>query len=199
MFKLYSMEKAKRVGSDHSDLIESICAPYRLPSACLKAILLMEIPEIDLTDLFADTIVWLNWLRYSLTHRYNPERHTRNPLRKFDSSTGYGQIFSRVAIEAILFARSRGIPVDAGISGELSPVRPEDLRRVWLRLNHEPVFNLNCSALNLLHAAFQMTGRVDFGQYTEEELKLIFTRYNGNVKQISAYGEKAYRYYLNFL
>ncbi|MBR2703373.1 MAG: hypothetical protein IKE47_04335, partial [Oscillospiraceae bacterium] len=63
----------------------------------------------------------------------------------------------------------------------------------------EPVFNLKCSALNLLHAAFQMTGRVDFGQYTEEELKLIFTRYNGNVKQISAYGEKAYRYYLNFL
>ena len=160
MFKLYSMEKAKRIVSDQSDLIESICAPYRLPSACLKAILLMEIPEIDLTDLFADTIVWLNWLRYSLTHRYNPERHTQNPLRKFDSSTGYGQIFSRVAIEAILFARSRGIPVDAGISGELSPVRPEDLRRVWLRLNHEPVFNLNCSALNLLHAAFQMTGRV---------------------------------------
>ena len=38
MFKLYSMEKAKRIVSDQSDLIESICAPYRLPSACLKAI-----------------------------------------------------------------------------------------------------------------------------------------------------------------
>ncbi|MBR2799436.1 MAG: hypothetical protein IKE04_00870, partial [Oscillospiraceae bacterium] len=80
MFKLYSMEKAKRIVSDQSDLIESICAPYRLPSACLKAILLMEIPEIDLTDLLVDTIVRLNWLRFFMTHRYNPERHTRNPL-----------------------------------------------------------------------------------------------------------------------
>ena len=112
----------------------------------------------------------------------------------------FGTIASGSSGNCAYLGTSRtAILVDAGISGELSPVRPEDLRRVWLRLNHEPVFNLNCSALNLLHAAFQMTGRVDFGQYTEEELKLIFTRYNGNVKQISAYGEKAYRYYLNFL
>lgn len=197
MLKLYSIKKAQRIISDHSDLIDSICTSYHLPSACLKAILLMEIPEIDLIDVVADTSVMLNWLRYSLSHSYNPERHTRNPLRKFDSSTGYGQIFSRVAIEAILFARSRGIPVDAGISGELSPARPDDLRRVWLRLNRDPVFNLRCSALNLLHAAFQMTGRVDFEHYTDEEMKMIFTRYNGNVKKISAYGEKAFQYYKN--
>ena len=197
MLKLYSVKKAQSIISDYSDLIDSICTSYHLPSACLKGILLMEIPEIDLMDIFADTSVMLNWLRYSLSHSYNPERHTRNPLRKFDSSTGYGQIFSRVAIEAILFARSRGIPVDAGISGELSPARPDDLRRVWLRLNRDPAFNLRCSALNLLHAAFQMTGRVDFEHYTDEEMKMVFTRYNGNVKQISAYGEKAFQYYKN--
>ncbi|MBP5743310.1 MAG: hypothetical protein J6W44_00170 [Oscillospiraceae bacterium] len=199
MIKLYSMEKTKRILSVHSDLIDSICTLYHLPSACLKAILLMEIPEIDLMDLLADASVRLNWFRYSLTHSYAPERHTRNPLRKYDSSTGYGQIFSRVAIEAVLFARSRGIPVDIGLSGDLSPSRPEDLQRVWLRLHRDTVFNLNCAALNLLHAAFQMTGRLDFVHYTEEEMKLVFTRYNGNVKQISAYGEKAYRYYLNCL
>jgi hypothetical protein len=159
----------------------------------------MEIPEIDLMDLAADASVRLNWLRYSMTCSYNPERHTRNPLRKFDSSTGYGQIFSRVAIEAIQFARSRGIPVNIGITGDLSPTRPEDLMRVWLRLNRDPVFNLNCSALNLLHAAFQMTGRIDFEHFTDEEMKMIFTRYNGNVKQISAYGEKAFQYYLKCL
>ena len=199
MLKLYSTKKAQKIISERSNLIDSICAFYRLPSACLKAIMLMEIPEIDLMDVVADTSVRLNWLRYSLIHSYNPERHTRNPLRKFDSSTGYGQIFSRVAIEAIQFARSRGIPVDVGIAGELSPSRPEDLRLVWLRLNRDPVFNLNCSALNLLHSAFQMTGRIDFDHYTQDEMKLIFTRYNGNLKQISAYGEKAYQYYLKCL
>ena len=195
MLKLYSIKKAQRIIADHSDQIESICALYHLPSACLKAILLMEIPEIDLMDVVADTSVGLNWLRYSITHSYNPERHTRNPFRKFDSSTGYGQIFSCVAIEAIQFAKSRGIPVDSGIAGELSPSSPEDLSRVWFRLNRDPGFNLNCSALNLLHAAFQMTGRVDFEHFTDEEMKMVFTRYNGNVKQISAYGEKAFQYY----
>ena len=44
-----------------------------------------------------------------------------------------------------------------------------------------------------------MTGRIDFEHYTPEEMKLIFTRYNGNLKQISPYGEKAYQYYLNCL
>ena len=199
MLKLYSMKKARKIISDRSDLIDSICAFYCLSSACLKAIMLMEIPEIDLMDLLADASVRFNWLCYSFTQRYDPERHTRNPLHKFDSSTGYGQIFSRVAIEAIQFAENRGIPVFAGVSGTLSPTNPEDLRQVWLRLNRNPVFNLSCSALNLLHAADQMTGRIDFEHYTPEEMKLIFTRYNGNLKQISPYGEKAYQYYLNCL
>ena len=199
MIKLYSIKKAQRIISARSDLIDNICALYCLPSACLKAIMLMEIPEIDLMDLLADATVRLNWLRYTFTHRYDPERHTRNPLRKFDSSTGYGQIFSRVAIEAILFAESRGIPIFTNVPGRLSPSRPEDLQRVWLRLHRDPVFNLSCSALNLLHAAFQMTGRIDFEHYTEDEMKLIFTRYNGNVKQVSAYGEKAFQYYVNCL
>ena len=175
---------------------------YLFLTAVIKAVLYKEITDIDVFDPLADAIVAFNWQRVHLLNHLPDLEGSQNKssfFRKFDSSTGYGQIFSRVAIEAILFARSRGIPVDVGITGELSPVRPEDLRRVWLHLNCEPVFNLKCSALNLLHAAFQMTGRVDFGQYTEEELKLIFTRYNGNVKQISAYGEKAYRYYLNYL
>lgn len=195
MLTLYSPQMARKIVAENAALIENICAPYHLPSACLKAILLMEIPQIDLKDLIADVTVNLNWQRYSLTKRYSPDRHTRNPFRKFDSSTGFGQIFAQVAIDAILFAESMGLPVFLGISGELFPFRPEDVKRVWKRLKHDKVFNLSCSALNLLHAAFQMTGRIDFENYTDEELKLIFSRYNGNVRTISAYGEKAFQYY----
>lgn len=198
MLKLYSLEKAKKMIREHDVLIRNICASYNLPAACLKAILLMEIPQIDLADVAADAAVRLNWLRYSLGARYAPERHTRNPLKKYDSSTGFGQIFSQVAIDAILFAEGQGIPVYTGTPKELYPFRPDDLKQVWTRLNRDEVFNLSCSALNLLHAAFQMTGSTDLKTAGEEELKLTFSRYNGNVRKVSAYGEKAYSYYLYY-
>ena len=195
MIKLYNIKKAREIVRDNHVLIGRICTSCRIPPAYLEAVLLTEIPEIDLFDFFADSAVALNWLRYSLFRSYEPEKHTRNPLRKFDSSTGYGQIFSRVAIEALLFARSRGIPAGECITGELSPENPDDLRRVWFRLRHDKAFNMTCSALNLVSAADQMTGRIGFDGYTPEEIKLMFSRYNGNVRHITAYGEKAYEYF----
>ena len=41
-----------------------------------------------------------------------------------------------------------------------------------------------------------MTGRIEFDGYSPEEIKLIFSRYNGNVRHITAYGEKAYAYFV---
>ena len=198
MLKLYRVRTAQRIIKNLDVLIENICASCHLPPACLKAVLMMELPEIDLLDLAADAAVRLNWLRRSLGGSYRPERHTRNLLSKFDSSTGYGQIFSQVAIEAILFARSMGIPEYTGLPQELYPFRPEDLELVWKRLNRDRVFNLSCAALNLLHAAYQMTGSVDLASAGEEALKLTFSRYNGNVKKVTAYGEKAWSLYLAF-
>ena len=135
------------------------------------------------------------WIWHSLFHRFTLDRHTRNPFRKFDSSTGYGQIFAQVAIEAILFARDQRIPLFTGTKDDLYPLNPDDLREVWKRLHSDRVFNLSCAALNIIHAAYQKTGRIDFDGYSETEIKMIFTRYNGNVKKISEYGERAYRYY----
>ena len=193
---IYSLERAGKIVAENTALIEQICASYRLPPAYLKAVLLTEIPEIDLMDVLADTVVRINWARYSVFHTYRNERHTRNPLRKFDSSTGYGQIFAQVAIEAILFAKSAGIVTERDFPGDYSPSDPEDLQRVWMRLNRDTAFNLSCTALNIIHAAYQMTGRTDFKSFREEEKKLIFSRYNGNVSYITAYGERAFGNYL---
>ncbi len=196
MIKLYSPEKTEAILAENNALIENVCAACGIPSAYLKAILRMELPEIDLFDVATDALVSFNWVRYSLGRSFVLDRHTHDPLRKFDSSTGYGQIFSQVAIEAILFAQRERIPVDLGITGKLFPTDPDDLRRIWRRLHRDRVFNLSCAALNILHSAWQMTGRLDFDGYSEEEKIMIFTRYNGNAKKISLYGEKAYRYYL---
>lgn len=198
MLRLYGQRKTRKIITDNHDLIENICAFYQVPSAYLKSILLMELSETNLFDLLADTLVSCNWLRYSKGGRFGLDRHTHNPLMKYDSSTGYAQIFSQVAIEAILFAESEGIPLNLGLSGDLFPFNPDDLERIWKRLRNDRVFNLSCAVLNIIHAAFQMTGRVDFDSYDEEEIKMILTRYNGNAQKISEYGEKAYRYYMDF-
>ena len=199
VLNLYGQNRTKKLIDQNSALIENICASYHLPPAYLKAVLRMELPEINVFDALADVLVALNWGRYSLFGSFDLERHTRNPLRKFDSSTGYGQIFAQVAIEAILFAQSRKIPLFLGVSDELFPFRPNDLKRIWARLHHDKVFNLSCAALNIIHAAFEMTGRIDFEGYNEREIKMTLSRYNGNAQIISPYGEKAYLFYLEYI
>ena len=57
---------------------------------------------------------------------------------------------------------------------------------------------MTAAALNLLSAAEEKTGRIDFPSYSPEELKLIFTRYNGTVPHITPYGEAVYRHYLRY-
>ena len=174
LFHLYSQDSARKIIDQNSALIDSICNSYHLPSAYLNAILRMELPELNLFDKLADVLVAFNWARYKLFGTFDLERHTRNPLKKFDSSTGYAQIFAQVAINA-------------------------DLKLTWTRLHRDKVFNLSCAALNLIHAAFERTGRIDFGGYNEREIKMILSRYNGNAELISPYGEKAYLYYLEYV
>ena len=38
----------------------------------------------------------------------------------------------------------------------------------------------------------------DLTQADNEELKLCFSRYNGNVRKVTAYGEQAFLYYLEY-
>ena len=198
MFRIYSKKKAEIIIFSNSGLISRICASCKIPEAFLKAVLMMEIPDIDLFDYLADAAVSMNWLRYMLFQSYQPVRHTKNPFRKYDSSTGYGQIFARVAIEAISFAQRRGIIMEPIIPENLSAEHPDDLRKIWFRLNRNREFNLTCCALNLYHCADQMTGKTNFYAFTPDDIKLIFSRYNGNVNKITPYGEKAYQYYQEF-
>lgn len=197
MLNLYSEENALRVLEKNAAQIESICRECALPQAYLKSVLMMELTRMDVLDPVADAVVAVNWLGSPLLR---PASETRSPLQKLDSSTGPGQIYSRVAIQAIRFTRSRGISTAAvrDLRPELSADDPDDLRLVWKRLRHDTVFNLSCAALNLIHCAWQMTGRIDFEGYTPQETKLIFTRYNADVKHVTVYGEAAYAWYLRF-
>ena len=206
MVPIYSSSAAERILLKYEADIRAISAGYDLPAPCLQAILYQEITRIDLADLLVDGAVRLNWLTYPLRERLAGGQGTihrgRSLFRKLDSSTGYAQIFAFVAINAVNFAVEHGITTgeELGIPpGHIpDPDRPADRRWMWLRLNRDPVFNLRAAALNLLAAAEEVTGRTEFTGFSAEELKRVFTRYNGTMKRISPYGEEAYLHYLRY-
>ena len=209
MLKLYSKQAVERIIARYGGVIDRISGTCGLPPACLKAVLLQEIPEIDLMDAAADLTVRFNWFRYRLGRRLRGSRTRaggappgrRGPGR-LDSSTGYAQIFGFVGLEAANFAVDRGLTTYAalgiGTDHRLDRADPEDLCLVWHLLHRDREANLTLAAWNLIAAAEEMTGRIDFPNYTEEELKRILTRYNANVRRITPYGEAAFRHYLAF-
>ncbi|MBQ9412698.1 MAG: hypothetical protein IJU29_06350 [Oscillospiraceae bacterium] len=210
MIKLYSPAGAERRIHGCGELLRDIQARYRVPAACLRAILYNEMTEMDLLDVAADLSVRFYWARFDLRSRLCTRGLLKDrtpvlragPLGKRDSSTGWAQIFSYVGINACRFAFDRGLaaPASLGLPEDrtLDPRDPEDLRAVWLRLNRDREFNLRLAAFNLLAAAEQMTGRMDFDGCSPEELRRIFTRYNADTDRVTAYGERAYANYLRY-
>ena len=198
MLRLYSDRAAERILRRLDAPIRDIEARYALPAPVLQAVLFREITQIDLPDLLADWLVAFNLRR---VRRRAALPKGRGSLYKFDSSTGYAQIFGRVGIEAVNFALSRRLTTAEALglpARRLDAKNPRDLRLIWRRLRREPLFNLELAALNLLSAAEEKTGRIDFKSYTPEELQRIFTRYNGTSPTVSAYGEAAYEQYLRY-
>lgn len=147
----------------------------------IRAILYREMTEIDLVDVLADAAVYLS-----------------PGLLKKDSSTGYAQIYGFVGLNALNLAVDRGLTTyeEHGIHADhrLDPADPADVRMVWLLLSRDRKENIEFAAMNLLACADEMTGRTDFASFTEDELRLILTRYNANVRHVTKYGEDTYRY-----
>lgn len=203
MFKLYSARTAENIIRRMDATIRRISARYAIPAAVLRAVLYQEITQIDLLDLFADWLVQFNWRRLSLRGALSAETlKKRGLLYKLDSSTGYAQVFARVGIEALNFGLDRGLVTAEELSlppeKRLDAKEPRDLQLIWRRLHRERAFNLELAALNLLSAAQEKTGRIDFSSYSPEELQLILTRYNGTSREISHYGKSAYAHVLRY-
>ena len=189
MLKLYSPKAAERIIERYAAVIEAVSARYALPAAFIRALLYTELVRIDVLDPLADLLVRFNRCRPG------------GLLGKRDSSTGYGQIFGFVAINAANFAVDRGLTGYAPLGlpeRRLDPEDPADLFRMWDHLNRDPDFNIELSALNLIAAADEVTGRTDFSSFSPEEIQRVYTRYNGTAKQITPYGEEAYGHYLRY-
>ena len=181
MIRCCSPRRAEQIIIRCRPQIREICDRYGLPDALLRAVLYKEMTEIDLLDLAADLVVF------------------SGVFAKKDSSTGYGQVFGKTAVKAINFAVDHGLTTykDLGLLTDrrLDEHNIRDCRTVWKRLYRDKYFNIESVALTLLCAADEMTGRYDFGSFGEQELKLILTRYNADVKQVTPYGEEVFALY----
>ncbi len=210
MFRLYGPARAERIVSQHEAELREWSHRYGIPAAYIMAVLRKEIAGIDIFDPLADLAVWFYWLRYSLRRglkklglvRNAEPLFRRGPFGKHDSSTGFGQIFAWVGINAVNYALDRGLDTPEGLGvpadRRLSPHDPEDLRSVWKRLLRDRSFNARLSILNLVSCAEEMNGSTDFARYTPEAIQRTLTRYNADVRTVTAYGRETYRYYLAY-
>lgn len=186
MLKLISPRRAERILRRYAGFIDMLAETYHIPAAAVKAVLYKEMTDIDILDPAADIAVRLPF------------------VRKRDSSVGYGQIFARVAVDALNFAVGKGITDYASVWPSDGSHRtpdssdPSDLKKMWRLLHRDPEANIRFTALNILAAADEMTGRTDLTAMTDDELKLTFTRYNANVRHVTAYGEEVFGLYRRF-
>ena len=183
MRRLYGRKRAEKIIRRQESAISEASRLTGVPENWIRAILLREITLLDVLDPLADLAVIL--------HHYVG-------IGKRDSSTGYAQIFGRVAIQAANFVADQGFLSYAALGIEsdhrLDPDDDRDLWKIWRMLNRDRAFNIRLAAVNLLHCAFEMTGRIDCDRFGPEEMKLIFTRYNANIRSVTRYGETVYRF-----
>ena len=136
--------------------------------------------ELNLMDPLADLAVQFYYFRYHLSGRVPKSKGAF--FGKNDSSTGWGQIYAFCAIDSLNFAADRGIAryEDFGLNPDrrLDKAGPDDR---WL---------ISC--------AEERTGKQASPDFSPEEIKQTFTRYNGNVPHITRYAEQAYQFYQNY-
>ncbi len=185
MWNPYSIKRTEHIITKLTPKIETVAQKYGMPAAAIQAVLRKEMPQINWIDFAADLAV------------------ACGGILKQDSSTGYMQIFGWVGLNAVNFAVDEGLAtyesLGLRVDHRLDPQNRADVRWIWKKMQTDRTANLEIAALNLISCAKEMTGRIDFAHYTEEEWKLLFTRYNQNTRKVTPYGEETYAHYVRYL
>ena len=191
MIRLYSRRRAEQAIERETPFIRETAEKYGVPVSWIKGILLQEMTELNLMDPLADLAVKFYYFRYHL--------FSRVPKSK---GAFLGKIYAFCAIDSLNFAADRGIAryEDFGLNPDrrLDKTVPDDRWLIWKRLHGDRHFNIEMCALTLRSCAEERTGKQASPDFSPEEIKQTFTRYNGNVPHISNYAEQAYRFYQNY-
>ncbi|GLZ56809.1 MULTISPECIES: glycoside hydrolase domain-containing protein [Micromonospora] len=149
-------------------LFTNLARTLKLRKALIQAPVLWELRKLNPTDPMTDDLV-------------------RSGLRD-DSSTGYGQIFAWVAIEA------RNYCIQQGIINGTPLTLSTDRRAVWDRLQ-DPHYNIATAAYLTIYNAHQVGVARPSLTTSMADIQLILERYNGdktesNKDKIEQYGRE---------
>lgn len=183
--------------------ITQLSQTYSMRKAMLQAILFREMFCEGYEDTLKDAVVtstYLYWDQVDAWEALPPALKIITPapqppiMLADDSSTGYGQIFARTAIDANNFAIENGIS-----SGRLydTDVR-SDMKEIWFLLHDDSVFNINMCAKVLIRASDQVNQDRNFYNYSDTNIKKVLARYNGTGDAAQNYGNESYELYKVF-
>lgn len=144
-------------------LFTDLARLLRLRKALIQAPVLWELRKWNVLDKVADEAV--------------------KDGQKDDSSTGWGQIFARVAIEARNYCIDKGI-----INGD--HLTDDDKASVWNRLHEDPTYNITTAAYLTIYNAYQTAVPRPGLDTSESDTQEILARYNGVDEGAQKYGRE---------
>ncbi|GCB46622.1 glycoside hydrolase domain-containing protein [Streptomyces sp. NL15-2K] len=142
-------------------LFTDLARILRLRKALVQAPVLWELRKWNPLDLAADTAVQLG--------------------RDDDCSTGWGQIFAWVAIEARNYCIDKGI-----INGDR--LTDADKASVWKNLHEDPTYNISTAAYLTIYNAHQISVPRPGLNTSDSDSQAILARYNGTGDGAEKYG-----------
>lgn len=153
-------------------LITSLSQRLRMRKALIQVPVIWETRHLTNEDLLVDDVV-----------RAHHQHGTPGPA---DCSTGLGQIFASTAINARNYCISQGLLNGA----RLDPGNDDHLGQIWLKLNEDPIYNVNAVPLvHILHASLVSIPRPTLG-YSEENTRKLLVRYQGDNDSAEREGAK---------
>lgn len=145
-------------------LITSLARRLGYPKALIQAPVMWEIRKWNDLDRAADLAVLSG--------------------AKDDSTTGLGQIYAWVAIEARNYCRTQGLHNDPVLS------KDTDVKPVWTKLHDDNVYNLTSVAYLTIYNAFQISVAAPTMSTSGADIERLLARYNGTGDAAQKYGQK---------
>ena len=200
----YTSQNCVEMVISYDSQLNNLSNRYNMPKAILQTILFRELWCVGADDDLADGYVLAyysyqqqleDWSALPLWQQaLTPAPEAPIPYIS-DSSTGLGQIFAKTGINANNYAISAGY-----ITGRTYDITDwKDVNEMWQKLFYDNSFNLKMMSLVILHAIVEKNLPSNTFNYTSDQYKKLFTRYNASLSiDINDYGRECYQYFLIF-
>lgn len=185
------------------DTITNYCNLYSVPKQLVQTLIFRELwceyPQDFATDEAVKTYFrWKDeceaWGKLSLAEQMIIPYPQTPAVMLEDCSTGIGQMYAWVAIDANNLARSKGLITTRAYNKD----DWHDCRDVWFNLHNNNTFAIKMTTLEMYHCADYAGVCGSLFHCTESQIKAILSRYNGTGTAAQTYGNECYEYYKIF-